>query len=201
MKIDDLKSVSHHLTVRENAVKLMEAAAQGGLAGFQVIQYGKSFDVMAIVSSEQIRQAIIESCDDLIRATDKTLNSLGVTTPKLVEQPETLEEWKRTAEMYVRCWIRELGGTLKPKSHLIDALCITTSDMRALAEKHSGPVVSKEHHDARVKDLLEANNRYQQEARDARRELAEYRALSPTDRLAADVHRAVTDVITKFQSS
>ena len=36
------------------------------------------------------------------------------------------EKWKRECELFQRAWIRELGGWLFPKAHLIDSLVLTT---------------------------------------------------------------------------
>lgn len=200
MNLDNLKSVIELQAVRARAVRLMEAASTGHLQRFEVLYEGVCLDVMGVVSRDQIRQAIIESCDDLIRTTDKSLNSLGVATPALVVQNDTIEGWKRTAEMYLRAWLRSIGGKVPSKAHLIDALVIATEEIKYKADRFSPAAVPKALHDARVKELIEDNNRHQQEARDARRALAEYRALSPSDRLAADVYRAVADVLNKHNA-
>jgi hypothetical protein len=36
------------------------------------------------------------------------------------------DAWKHHAEMFQRAWLREIGGRVIPKSHLIDGLVITT---------------------------------------------------------------------------
>ncbi len=49
------------------------------------------------------------------------------------ELAASLEEergWKREFDMYRRAWIRELGGRLIPKTHEIDALVLTTRQLR-----------------------------------------------------------------------
>lgn len=40
-------------------------------------------------------------------------------------------------DMYIRAWMRELGGgdSMLPKTHLIDALVLTTRDIKAKADR------------------------------------------------------------------
>lgn len=40
------------------------------------------------------------------------------------------EDWEAAANMYARAWQRELGGSLAPKRHFIDALVLTTRQLR-----------------------------------------------------------------------
>jgi hypothetical protein len=49
---------------------------------------------------------------------------------ELADMTRQRDAWKREAEMYAAAWQRELGGRLVPKTHLIDALVLTTRRMR-----------------------------------------------------------------------
>jgi len=40
------------------------------------------------------------------------------------------DEWKRDRQMFADAWLRELGGRVINKHHLIDALVLTTRDMK-----------------------------------------------------------------------
>jgi len=48
----------------------------------------------------------------------------------LATAPAEIKLLQRELKMYKEAWIRELGGTLYRKSHLIDALCLTTLMLR-----------------------------------------------------------------------
>lgn len=43
--------------------------------------------------------------------------------------------WKRQLDLYVKVWVRELGGKVYPKTHEIDSLALTTERMRRRAEQ------------------------------------------------------------------
>lgn len=49
---------------------------------------------------------------------------------QLMDAKKDAADWKREWEMYRDAWIRELGGNVMRKTHLIDALVLTTRKMR-----------------------------------------------------------------------
>ena len=44
------------------------------------------------------------------------------------------DSWKSEWDMTTRAWIRELGGKVFPKTHLIDSLVLTTRQMKTNLE-------------------------------------------------------------------
>ncbi|MGR4927361.1 hypothetical protein ACIPUD_11195 [Bradyrhizobium sp. CAR08] len=196
MKHDSLGRVSQLLVQRESAAQIIEAARDSYLEPVWLLTKDTRVKVLqTVVPEDYVRQAIIEAGYDALRAIDKELNSLGVSTPKIEDQPETLDAWRRAAEMYLRVWVRELGGSLYPKRHLIDSLALTTERMRKRADLHEGPVVPKAEHDRRVQELLEANNEYLERARVAERALKAHLDGSPAERLALAVARTAAETI------
>ncbi|TAI67624.1 hypothetical protein [Bradyrhizobium sp. Leo170] len=166
MKHDSIGQVSTLLAKREEATKIAEAARIGLLEPIRILHEGQIVITPGtIVPEEYVRQAVIEAAYECIRSIDKELNKLGVSTPPLEEEPETIEEWKQAANRYLRVWVRELGGRLKNKHHLIDALAIATAEMREKAELHSVPVVPKAMHEERVTELIQFNNKLEERAR------------------------------------
>jgi hypothetical protein len=57
---------------------------------------------------------------------------------QLAEVTADRDSWKRECEMYGKAWQRELGNRLIPKTHLIDALVLTT---RLVIEERDGAYV------------------------------------------------------------
>jgi hypothetical protein len=65
---------------------------------------------------------------------------LRVLTGKLKKAEQEAGDWKQEYEMFVKAWQRELGGKLIPKTHLIDALVLTTRDIREELEQLRKPI-------------------------------------------------------------
>ena len=188
---------------RAEAEALIRAAAEGSMDNCVLYFGGEKFEVRPdLVPRDNIRQTIIEAAYDVLYATDRDLHSLGVSTPTLPKRLETLEQWKQKAEMYLRVWIRELGGKLRQKPHLIDALAITTAEMRNKAEQYSSdPVIDAGYHSRRVTELLEHANKLEERARSAERKLKEYLAGSPAEKLAFAVAQAAAETIASLTPS
>jgi hypothetical protein len=200
MKHDNVSKVVPLIERRADALALIEAARSGFIEPVWIVHEGRRFKAQPIVHEEHLRQSIMESAYEFVETTDKELNSLGVSTPKEIERPETLQKWKEAAEMYLRVWVREMGGCLKNKRHLIDALCLTTRDMYEKAQLHSVPVVPKEVYDARVTELLKFNNKAEERARAAERKLKEFMAGTPAARLAMAVEMAATNTLSAIRN-
>lgn len=133
MKMEDIDRVAKLRNDRQLAERLVDAARCGHVGEFTILHEGGAARVFNIISAEPIRAAVAIAGHDLMDKIDEELRSLGVSTPRQSERsPGTAEEWKRTAEMYQRAWLRELGGhsRLLPKRHFIDALVGTTRDLR-----------------------------------------------------------------------
>jgi hypothetical protein len=129
--IDEVKSLRDH---RERASKLADRMYTASLDNWGVFVEGEQYLIGSVVSTEYARQAVIEACADKIADIDERLRELGVTTPRHNPAERDAVSLRRDLEMYVRAWIRELGGKLRPKAHLIDALVLTTADLRKKAE-------------------------------------------------------------------
>jgi hypothetical protein len=65
---------------------------------------------------------------------------LRVLTTKLKTAKQEAGDWKHEHLMFANAWKRELGGKLIPKTHLIDALVLTTRDMREELEQLRKPI-------------------------------------------------------------
>lgn len=55
---------------------------------------------------------------------------LRVLEAKLKQAERERDDWKHEYQMFVNAWRRELGGKLINKWHLIDALVLTTRELR-----------------------------------------------------------------------
>lgn len=132
MKLENLDDVTAFRNHRKRAADLREAARTGPITC--TLHYFRAADPFSVISAEPVRQAIIEACTDFIAEIDGKLRALGVSTAHEPPPARDASSWKRDCEMFVRAWIRELGGRLIPKSHLIDALVLTTRQLREKAE-------------------------------------------------------------------
>lgn len=139
MNIEAFITVAKLHEERSRALNLLEAAKTGSLGGLHIWHNGDCYETFDIISNEPVRQAVIEAAIDLLVATNKRLADLGVRTPPFDVPEMDAAGWRRTAEMYLRAWLRELGGKLYPKSHLIDALVLTTQEMKKRADAFGPP--------------------------------------------------------------
>jgi hypothetical protein len=195
MKHDSFAEVGKLLALREKAVSIVDAARSGSMSVTSIFHEGSMIKISGdVVPEEYLRQAIIDASFDAITSADKQLNVLGVSTPEISEPPENIDDWRRAAEMYLRVWARELGS-VEPKRHLIDSLALATQRLREKAMLHSGPVVPKAVYDARVKELIEFNNRLEERARVAERKLKKFMDGSDAERLALAVEQAAAATI------
>lgn len=135
MRLEDVDQVKTLRDQRAKALGLRNAARGGSVGDLTLWHEGASFDVWSIISAEPVRSAIIVAAEQFIVETDKKLAKLGVQTDRIDETPATIDDWKRSAEMFSRAWLRELGGKLIPKSHFIDALVLTTRQMKERADR------------------------------------------------------------------
>jgi hypothetical protein len=133
MKLCDVDEITALRNYREKAIELRKAAASGPI-NCELWFEGQPLNPFAHISAEYVRQAIIDAATDAIIAYEKNIAEHGVYIPN-PEPPfdGDAQSWRRNCEMYVRAWIRTLGGKLKPKTHLIDALVLTTEELRAVA--------------------------------------------------------------------
>lgn len=143
MMIDSLERATALRNYRDKAKALRHAAASSPV-DFAIWHEGEKLDPFSVISAEPVRQAVIDACTDYIVEIETELRSLGVSVSKPEPEPSRdLNSWRRTCEMYARAWIRSLGGKLIPKSHLIDALVLTTEklvkDRDAALEKAGSP--------------------------------------------------------------
>lgn len=202
MKHDSLSKVAPLVALREEAVNLIDALRDGHLTGTSLLHDDRIVRISPnLVNEEHVRQAMMESAYEAIASIDKDLNALGVSTPKMIERPETLDQWKQAAEQYLRVWVREMGGKLINKRHLIDALSLTTREMYEKSQLHSEPVVSKAEHDRRVTELLEFNNKLEQRARTAERKLRAFMDGTPAARLAMAVEMAAANTLASIRTN
>lgn len=135
MNLDDVEEVVTLRNHRQKALGLRDAARRGSMGDLSVWLEGERFDAWSIISTEPVRSAIIVACEEFVIATDKKLAALGVRPSRVLDEtPRTVDDWKRSAEMFSRAWLRELGGRLVPKAHFIDALVLTTQQLREKAE-------------------------------------------------------------------
>jgi hypothetical protein len=134
MKIEDIDEVAALRNHREAARKLAARAKGALLDDWSLWTEGEKIVVRNVISVEYLRQAVIEGCVDKIADIDERLRQLGVSAPLHPSPERDAKSLRRDLEMYVRVWIRELGGKLRPKAHLIDALALTTEDLRKRAE-------------------------------------------------------------------
>jgi hypothetical protein len=135
MKLENIDEVARLRNERQNALALIAAAHNGTFNEIGMWHEGKCLNALSVISDEPLRSAIIVAAEQLIKSIDIKLNGLGVNVGRIDQTPETIDDWKRTAEMYARAWLRELGGKLVPKAHFIDALVLTTRQMRERAER------------------------------------------------------------------
>jgi len=90
-------------------------------------------------SIEELKRGVvglIEHClnrSNPVRLSDNALQMLVDIAEILGKRDDSLrlmtmdrDGWKREFNTYRRAWIRELGGTLVPKTHDIDSLVLTT---------------------------------------------------------------------------
>lgn len=138
MKLDDIEQVNALRNDRVKASGLMAAAESGAIGDLFVWLAGERFSTFDIISKEPVRQAIINACSDFIIDIDTKLHALGVSVPRHTAPCKDGNAWRLQAEMYARAWLRELGGKVFNKTHLIDALVLTTANLRERAEPPKG---------------------------------------------------------------
>lgn len=57
------------------------------------------------------------------------MNERNILVTKLSDARQDAENWKSEYEMFANAWLREIGGKIIPKTHLIDALVLTTREV------------------------------------------------------------------------
>ena len=190
MNLDNLDEITRLRGQRDYALKLTKAISAGDLGDFHVWIDGQQLKFLPFVNEPFIRAAISYAAEMELDIAEKRLKELGVSMPRRDETVPTVEIAMSQLKMYQNSWVRALGGSVRNKRHLIDALACTTEDLRKKAMMHSGPVVAKALHDARVTELLEFNNRAEQRAREAERKLKRFMEGTPAERLAFAVEQA-----------
>lgn len=196
MNLESLEEIAALRDQRAEAIKLRDGVWTGSLGNFDVWIEGVRHIVLGTVNEKYLRAAISYNAEALVDSIDKRLIELGVSMPRPSRQePPTVESAMSELKMYQNAWVRSLGGSIRNKRHFIDALVVTTEEMRSKAERYRKEVVPKAEHDARVTELLEFNNQLEQRARDAERKLKEHLAGSDAERMALAVGRAAAEVM------
>lgn len=72
---------------------------------------------------------------------------------KILELTKDRDDWKHEWEIYKGAWLRELGGYFRNKHHLIDALVVSTRELR---ERANTVALERDELFAKNKKLLEA---------------------------------------------
>lgn len=139
MKIDQLDSVAELIRERAQAISIYEAALDKGSSLCVDLASLPGQDgvvsVFPCLPEQSFRSALIEIASDRIVELNRQLAGLGVNTPKFEKVEMSAAGWRWNCEMYLRAWIRELGGPSKliGKTHLIDSLVLTTQKLREQA--------------------------------------------------------------------
>lgn len=133
MNVDSLEAATSYKNHIVKVKKLRENAASSMIS----CEINNTIDPFVFISAEPVRAAIDVACTDLIIELEEKLRKLGVrvNNPEPVAE-DKMENWKREAIMLRTAWLRELGNKLLPKRHFIDALVLTTRDLR---ERVAGP--------------------------------------------------------------
>lgn len=194
-----LESIDEILSLRDQratAVKLRDGAFNGSLGNFDIWIEGDRFQILGVINEQYLRAAISYNAEALVDAIDKRLAQLGVSMPRLERsEPPTVESAMAEVKMYQTAWVRELGGSIRNKRHFIDALVLTTREMRAKADRFREDVIAKAEHDRRVTELLQHNNKMEDRMRAAERKLKRFMDGTPSDRLAFAVEQAAASTI------
>jgi hypothetical protein len=177
MNLDSINEIVRLRDQRSRAQRAIALMRMGASTSLTVIEDGGNvFETFDLLSSNLVPEQTIEAVSKELYAT------------------------RRDLDMYRNAWLRELGGTLVRKRHLIDALCLTTAEMRSKAEQFSTkPTVTTDDHDRRVTELLKFNNELEQRARDAERKLKKFMNGTPAERLAFAVEQAAASTIAAIQ--
>lgn len=211
MNIDNVDEIVRLRDLRHKAATVVTLMRRGEFLGLTVMDSnGGVFETTNLLSQNLLRGAVAQVAQEEIRVTNERLAQLGVSIPKHERdepEPQTVEalnkdlgETRRELDMYRNAWLRSLGGKVKPKAHLIDALVITTEEMKSRADRYiEGDVVSKADHDRRVTELLTFNNTLEQRMREARRELHRFLSGTPAERLAFAVEKAAAQTIAELK--
>lgn len=140
MNLDQIEEVTRLKNHRQKAIDLRKIVSKA-VIGCAI----EGQDVFSVISAEYVRAAIDCACTDSIIATEKKLSGLrvGVKNPEPTDVEGTAESWRSWAMMLQGAWLRELGGKLIRKSHFIDALVLTTREMREKAESRPKPEIKK----------------------------------------------------------
>ena len=87
--------------------------------------------VEAASNSRATVDALTAKIEEGEAAIKKLESELGQAKETLKKESEA---WAAHHNMYVKAWVRELGGSVIPKTHLIDSLTLTTQKLR---EEHA----------------------------------------------------------------
>lgn len=193
-KLDFLDEAVRLRDRRQSAQRLADAITSGH-AEFNVWNEGRVNDVFATIDTEFVRSAVRHAVGLTIYEIDCRLAELGMCNKPEEPKPISSDVLLTEIASLQNSWIRALGGRLKSKRHLIDALVMTTEEMVDLAGKYKRDTVPKAEHDRRVTELLEANNEYLERARKAERALKAHLEGSDAERLALAIGRTTAEVI------
>ncbi len=200
MNLENIEKIARLRDQRNIALTLTRAISEGSLANFDFSFEGRLYHLPAYLNEPFLRAAISYAAEKELVAIEAELRSLGVRLPDRENPPPTVDEAMSELKMYQKAWVRELGGSIFAKRHLIDALVLTTREIREKANRYRKDVVPKDVHDRRVTELLEFNNKLEQRAREAERKLKKYLTGSPAERLAFAVEQAAASTIAAIRT-
>jgi hypothetical protein len=201
MNLDSIEQVARLRDQREHALTLMRAISEGSLSNLDFFLDGKAYHLPAYLNEQFLRAAISYAAEKELVAVEAELRSLGVRLPDREEPAPTVDSAMSELKMYQKAWIRELGGSLRVKRHLIDALVVTTQEIREKASRYRKDVVSKDVHDRRVTELLEHNNKMEERMRTAERKLRAFMNGTPAEQLAFAVEQAAAVTIASIRTN
>ncbi|WP_454629679.1 hypothetical protein [Bradyrhizobium cenepequi] len=198
MKLDFLDEAVRLRNRRQTAQRLADVITTGTI-DFTVWDECHQTHVLGTINTEFVRSAVRHAVGLTIYEIDCRLAELGMCPKPPEPKPEAPDQLLIEIASIQNSWIRALGGRLKPKRHLIDALVMTTEETVERARKYNPETVPKAMHEARVTELLQFNNKLEERARAAERKLHAFMNGTDADRLAFAVEKAAAQVISDIK--
>jgi len=148
MELTDLETITALNKEREELIKLRQENETHEPQTFIAGQ-----GISSLIPSEIVRAAIYHALHERLVAIDSKLFSLGVRVGNHhIARAGDAAAWQRESDMFKGAWLRELGGKLINKSHFIDALVLTTREMKERDEMFKPLVQALDRLSETVKD-------------------------------------------------